>query len=82
MSQELISRNLDLKRLRDEGYEVEIKATYLLVHNVPYVNAQKEIKRGTLISALQLAGDQTVAPSDHVALFAGEHPCNKDGTEI
>jgi len=82
MSQELISRSQDLKKLRDEGYEVEIKATYLLVHNVPYVDATKEIKRGTLISALQLAGDQTVAPSDHVALFTGEHPCNKDGTEI
>jgi ThiF family len=82
MSQELINRNLDLKRLRDEGYEVEIRATYLLVHNVPYVNATREIKRGTLISSLQLAGDHTVAPSDHVALFTGEHPCNKDGTEM
>src|SRR5438105_2236984 len=82
MSQELINRNLDLKRLRDEGYEVEIRATYLLVHNVPYVNARKEIKRGTLISSLQLAGDRTVAPSDHVAFFTGDHPCNKDGTEI
>src|SRR6266568_1672497 len=82
MSQELISRNFDLKRLRDEGYEVEIKATYLLVHNVPYVNSRQEIKRGTLISALQLAGDKTVKPSDHVALFTGEHPCNRNGSEI
>jgi tRNA A37 threonylcarbamoyladenosine dehydratase len=82
MSQELINRNLDLKRLRDEGYEVEIKATYLLVHSVPYLNSRREIGRGTLISALQLAGDQTVKPSDHVTLFTGEHPCNKDGSEI
>ena len=82
MSQELISRNRDLKRLRDEGYEVEIRATYLLVHNVPYVSANGEIKRGTLISSLQLAGDQTVTPSDHVALFTGDHPCNKDGSEL
>ncbi len=82
MSQELISRNVDLRRLRDEGYEVEIKATYLLIHNVPYVNSNKEIKRATLVSALQLAGDKTVKPSDHVAQFTGEHPCNKNGTEI
>ena len=82
MSQELINRNQDLKKLRDEGYEIEVRSTYLLVRNVPYVNGQREIKRGTLISTLQLAGDQTVRPSDHVALFAGEHPCNKDGTEI
>src|SRR4051812_11244050 len=82
MSQELINRNDDLKRLRDEGYEVEVRATYLLVRNVPYVNANKEVKRGILVSALELAGDRTVKPSDHVALFAGEHPCTREGKEI
>ena len=82
MSQELISHNSDLKRLRDEGYEIEIRSTYLLVHNVPYLDSKSEIKRGILISALQLAGDKTVRPSDHVALFAGDHPCNKNGAEI
>lgn len=82
MSQELINRNPDLKRLRDEGYEVEIRATYLLVHSIPYVNSRREICRGTLISTLQLAGDQTANPSDHVTLFTGDHPCNKDGSEI
>ena len=82
MSHELISHNADLKRLRDEGYEVEIKSSYLLMHSIPYVNSNKEIKQGTLVSALQLAGDKTVKPNDHVALFTGDHPCNKDGTEI
>lgn len=82
MSQELISRNDDLKKLRDEGYEVEVRATYLLVRNVPYVNSNREIKQGILVSALELAGDRTVKPSDHVVLFAGEHPCNRDGKEI
>ncbi len=82
MSQELISLNPDLKRLRDEGYEIEIKGTYLLLSNVPYINASKEVKRGTLVSSLELAGDRTVKPADHVALFCGEHPCNKNGTEI
>ena len=82
MSHELINRNTDLKRLRDEGYEVEIRATYLLLHGVPYVNSRKEIGRGTLISTLQLTGDQTAKPSDHIAMFTGDHPCNKDGSEI
>ena len=82
MSQELISRNPDLKRLRDEGYEVEIRGTYLLLHSVPYINANSEIKRGTLVSSLELAGDRTVRPADHVAFFCGDHPCNKNGTEI
>lgn len=82
MSQELISHNPDLKRLRDDGYEVEIRATYLLVHNVPYVDSSRAVRRGTLISSLQLAGDKTAKPTDHVAMFTGEHPCNKDGREI
>lgn len=83
MSQKLISRNPDLKRLRDEGYEVEIStANYLLIHNVPYVNSRREVCRGTLASVLTLAGERTTAPSTHVALFTGDHPCQQDGSII
>jgi hypothetical protein len=82
MSHLLISRSTDLKRLRDEGYEVEVRANYLLVHSVPYVNAQKQIAFGTLVSELTLAGDVAVRPSTHVIHFVGNHPCTKDGTPI
>jgi hypothetical protein len=82
MSQQLISRNPDLKRLRDEGYDVEVRSGYLLVKSVPYLNSKREVKRGTLVSELTLAGDVTTRPSTHVALFAGEYPCDKDGVEL
>jgi hypothetical protein len=82
MSHQLISRSADLKRLRDEGYEVEVRANYLLVHSVPYVNAQKQVVLGTLVSELTLAGDVAVQPSTHVIHFAGSHPCAKDGAPI
>src|SRR6266478_5996643 len=82
MSQRLINRSHDLKRLRDEGYHVEVQSNYLLVKNVPYVSSNKEIKFGVLVSELTLAGDVTTTPSTHVAHFAGDHPCNKDGSEI
>ncbi len=49
---------------------------------VPYVNSAKTIKPGVLISDLNLHLDATVTPKDHVVHFAGEYPCNKDGTEI
>ncbi len=55
---------------------------FLLVKGVPYVTSRKEVKRGTLVAKLVLAGDKTTRPDDHVAFFAGEHPCNADGTEI
>ena len=80
MSQQLINRSGDLKRLRDEGYDVEIRANHLLVKNIPYVNSRREIKSGILVSTLNVAGDVTVRPDTHVAHFSGEHPCNKDGT--
>lgn len=82
MSQRLISRSPDLKRLRDEGYNVAVTGGYLLVREVPYVNAAKQIKRGMLVSKLNLAGNETGTPDDHVALFAGEYPCSASGREI
>jgi hypothetical protein len=82
MSQQLINRSADLKQLRDEGYEVEVRGNYLFVHSVPYVNAQRQIAFGTLVSELTLAGDTTVRPHTHVVHFTGDYPCNKDGTPI
>lgn len=84
MSQELINHNPDLKRLRDEGYAVEVRDGYLLVHEVPYVNSKCQIKYGILVSDLtSMAGDKTVSPIEqHVAHFIGEHPCKSDGTLI
>lgn len=83
MSQELINHNPDLKRLREEGYAVEVRDGYLLVHEVPYVNSKRKIKYGILVSDLELAGDTTVSPiKQHVTHFIGEHPCNSDSTLI
>jgi hypothetical protein len=87
MSETLIARSSDLTRLRDDGFALEIhngtSGSYLLVHDVPYVNSLKEIKIGTLVTPLELAGDVTAAPvSNHQMWFIGEHPCNPDGTEI
>lgn len=80
MSHTLISRSPDLKRLRDEGYDIEVKYGHLLLKHVPYVNSNREIRLGTLVSDLTLAGDVTSTPTDHVAYFIGEHPCHPDGT--
>ena len=57
MSHQQISRNPDLKRLRDEGYEVEIRDKHLLIHHVPYVTSQREVTYGVLVAVLTMAGD-------------------------
>jgi hypothetical protein len=82
MSQRPISRSADLKKLRDEGFDLEIRSGCLLVKDVPYVNSSKEVKRGILAMKLVLADDETSRPDDHVAYFSGDHPCHEDGTEI
>ncbi|MGO9603119.1 MAG: ThiF family adenylyltransferase [Candidatus Binataceae bacterium] len=82
MSHPLISHSSDLQKLQNEGYELHIRSGFLLVTGVPYLNLRREVKRGTLVFKLVLAGDKTARPDDHVAFFAGEHPCNADGTEI
>jgi hypothetical protein len=82
MPQQRISLSPDLKQLRDEGYDVEVQFGHVLVKDVPYWTTNKELKRGTLVSELTLAGDVTTTPSTHVAMFIGEYPCYKDGSRI
>ncbi|MGH9616994.1 MAG: ThiF family adenylyltransferase [Acidobacteriaceae bacterium] len=83
MSKQLIDRSPDLKRLRDEGYDVEVDAVaHLVVRDIPYVNSSRVIKHGTLVSTLTLAGDVTTRPDGHVAYFRGDQPCAADGREI
>jgi hypothetical protein len=82
MSHRLINHSPDLQRLRDEGYFVQIQGGFLLLREIPYVNAQRQVRTGTLISNLNLAGDVTQYAQDHVASFDGEFPCNADGTPI
>ena len=82
MSHKLIDHSPDVKKLRDNGYEVEVIGNYLLMHSVPYLNANKEVVKGTLVSNVSIANNQVTKPNTHVIHFAGEFPCNIDGTII
>jgi len=82
MSQRLINRNDDLRRLRNEGYCVRIVEGYLVVDHVPYVAPNRELRLGSIVSCLQLSGDKTSKPTQHVAMFAGEHPCDENGKQL
>ena len=82
MSRSLINRSHDLKALVDDGYEVDIVSGHLIIRNVPYLNDKKQVKLGILVSTLDLAGDVTARPSTHVAMFAGEYPCDRTGRAL
>lgn len=82
MSAKLISRSPGLKRLMDEGYEVEIVDGFLVLHSIPYVNSIGEVALGDLATDLTLNNDQTQRPRDHQVWFSGEFPCKRDGSPI
>jgi len=82
MSAKLISRSPDLKRLVDEGYEVEIVESFLVLHSIPYVDSAGKVALGDLATDLTLNNDQTQRPRDHQVWFAGEFPCKRDGSPI
>src|SRR5215212_3769576 len=72
MSRPLVSHSPDLQRLQDDGYDFEIRDTYLLVR-VPYVTASKAVAIGTLVSELTVSGDRTTTPGSHVVYFIGSN---------
>lgn len=83
MSHKLIDRNPDLRRLREEGYNIEIHHGYLLARDIPYVNSKCEVCRdGILATHLDLNGDVTNRPNDHTIKFVGEFPCTSAGEPI
>ncbi len=78
-----IDRSPDLKRLREDGYNIVVTdAAFLVVRDVPYVNSRGQVAIGCVVSDLELAGDLTVQPERHVAKFIGEYPCNSLGVEL
>ena len=77
-----IVHNPDIRRLQDEGYEVEIINGHLLVHSVPYVTSQRTVAFGIIISDLNGPLETLGRPKDHQVWFSGEFPCTCAGKPI
>ena len=82
MSQQLINLNPELKRLRDEGYNVCCKSGLLVVDEVPYVGSDRTVKKGRFVMSLALSGNQINGMDTHIAHFAGEYPCDVNGAQL
>lgn len=78
----LVRNSPDLQRLVDEGFTVRIVDGYVVVDDIPYVDATREVRWGSFICPLDLTGDRTAKPSNHVMAFVGAAPCNREGGEI
>jgi hypothetical protein len=78
MSHPLIAHNDDLRRLRDEGYEVEVSHGHVLVH-APYVDSTGSIRLGVLAYPYTDQASVLARPQDHTALWSGTPPCHRNG---
>lgn len=74
MSRLPINRSPDLKRLRDDGYDIEVRAGFLVMHGVPYLAAPGRVERATIFTPLTLNDDVAQKPGDHQVFFVGETP--------
>ncbi|XQA61835.1 ThiF family adenylyltransferase [Xanthomonas sacchari] len=82
MSSSLISRSPELQRLRDEGYDLEIRDNHLLVKRIAYATVDKTVAVGTLVIALNLTADVAQRAPDHTAWFIGQTPCDSFGQPL
>lgn len=81
MQPQLTSHNPDMLRLWEAGYDMEfIGGQFLLVHQIPYVCTNREVRFGTIVCTLALRTPQVIGPmADHTVHFIGETPCHVDG---
>lgn len=85
MSQSIVDRSPDLRRLWEEDYEIGLtRHNHLIVGRVPYLNAGGAIAYGRLVSKVELAADgTTINPvEDHTVYFAGDTPCDTQGRPL
>ena len=83
MYRQLANHNDDIRRLVDRGYAIAVdSANYLIVRDIPYLDASRALKWGAFVTNLEHSGDHKVRQLNHQVFFAGEHPYNIDGSRI
>jgi len=56
--------NPSIKRLIEEGFEIEIMRQHLLVHSIPYLNQSREVKLASLVCPFVENGEIDTQPLD------------------
>lgn len=83
MFHELVSRNDDIRRLVEKGYAVAFDScNYLLVRDIPYLDPERKLRWGAIVSKIVDAGENRMVQDDHQVFFAGGHPHGLDGRPI
>lgn len=78
-----MNRNPDLQKLVNKGYAVAFDSGYLVIRDIPYLDAAGHLKIGAIVATLVYRDNNEVAyQEDHQVYFAGTSPHQLDGTAI
>lgn len=78
----LVNHNDDIRRLVEKGYAVAFNSNYLIVRDIPYLDAERRLQFGAIVTKLVFTDENRVIQEDHQIFFAGSVPHNLDGKPI
>lgn len=79
---QLASHNDDINRLAIKGYAIAFDSNYLVVRDIPYLDAAKNLKWGAIVAKLVFLDEVHVTQDDHQIFFAGSSPYQLDGEVV
>jgi molybdopterin/thiamine biosynthesis adenylyltransferase len=82
MYQKLVSHNEDIRRLAERGYAVGFDSNYMVIRDIPYLDAELQLQIGAIVTKLVYADQNRVVQDDHQIFFSGAIPHNLDGKPI
>lgn len=82
MYRKLAEHNADIKKLVDKGYAVAVDGNHLIIRDVFYLDADRALQKGAIVTKLEYTNSNEVKQHDHQIFFAGGHPHETDGTPI
>jgi hypothetical protein len=80
--QKLVSHNDDMRRLLEKGYAVGFDSNYLVVRDIPYLDGERKLQVGAIVSKLVFIDQERITQEDHQIFFAGSIPYGLDGQPI
>lgn len=78
----LVNHNDDIRRLVEKGYAVAFDSNYLIIRDIPYLDSERNVQIGAIVTKLVFTTEKQVIQDDHQIFFAGSVPHNVDGTPI
>lgn len=82
MFQKLVSHNDDIRRLVEKGYAVAFDSGYMVIRDIPYLDAHQGLKIGAIVTKFIQVDHEQIRQHDHQIFFAGDIPHGLNGSLI